>query len=125
TGACRPTQQSWSHRKLRGTSMETLVRRINLRDCAGEEARQLLRREWLVTNGLGGYASATISGSITWRYHGLLVAALPAPLGRMVMLNHLVESLCFPDGRVLQFCGEEPSHRGDADLASHYLREFR
>ena len=46
-------------------------------------------REWLVTNGLGGYASATISGAITRRYHGFLIAALPPPLGRMVVLNDL------------------------------------
>ena len=43
--------------------------------------------EWLVTNGLGGYASGTINGVLTRRYHGLLVAALPNPLGRMMMLN--------------------------------------
>ena len=49
------------------------------------------RREWLVTNGLGGYASGTVAGVVTRRYHGLLVAALPAPLGRYVMLNHLLE----------------------------------
>jgi glycogen debranching enzyme len=47
------------------------------------------RREWLVTNGLGGFASATISGEITRRYHGFLIAALPAPQGRLVMLNDL------------------------------------
>ena len=41
----------------------------------------LLTREWLVTNGLGGFASGTISGAITRRYHGLLIAALPAPHG--------------------------------------------
>ena len=39
--------------------------------------------EWLVANGLGGYASGTVSGVITRRYHGLLIAALPAPLGRV------------------------------------------
>jgi hypothetical protein len=37
----------------------------------------------LVTNGLGGFASATISGEITRRYHGFLIAALPAPQGRI------------------------------------------
>ena len=37
------------------------------------------RREWLVTNGLGGYASGTVAGVVTRRYHGLLVASLPAP----------------------------------------------
>lgn len=37
--------------------------------------------EWLVTNGLGGYASGTVAGLLTRRYHGLLVAALQPPLG--------------------------------------------
>jgi predicted glycogen debranching enzyme len=46
-------------------------------------------REWLVTNGLGGYSSGTLTGIVTRRYHGLLVAALPAPVGRMVMLSHV------------------------------------
>ncbi len=104
--------------------MDTLIRRINLRDCAGEEARQLLRREWLVTNGLGGYASATISGSITWRYHGLLIAALPA-LGRMVMLTHLAEYVRLLDGRTVQIGGEEPSRPEDPLTSRHYLTEFR
>jgi predicted glycogen debranching enzyme len=49
------------------------------------------RCEWLVANGLGGYASGTVSGEPTRRYHGLLIAALPSPLGRFVMLNHIVE----------------------------------
>ena len=39
-------------------------------------------REWLVTNGIGGYASGTVAGSLTRRYHGLLIAALQPPLGR-------------------------------------------
>ena len=45
--------------------------------------------EWLVTNGLGGYASGTMTGLITRRFHGYLVAALPAPRGRTLMLNHM------------------------------------
>jgi predicted glycogen debranching enzyme len=45
--------------------------------------------EWLVTNGLGGYASGVIDGGPTRRYHALLVAALPAPLGRCVALDLL------------------------------------
>ena len=49
----------------------------------------LLNREWLVTNGLGGYASGTVSGAVTRRYHGLLIAALPGPLGRVVMWSHV------------------------------------
>src|SRR4029077_12603671 len=55
-------------------------------------------REWLVTNGLGGFASATISGEITRRYHGLLIAALPAPLGRIVMLSDVEAEIERADG---------------------------
>ncbi len=40
------------------------------------------QREWLVTNGIGGFASGTVSGNLTRRYHGLLVAALDPPVGR-------------------------------------------
>ncbi len=68
-----------------------------------------LGREWLVTNGLGGYASGTISGACTRRYHGLLIAALPAPLGRFVMLNHLGEELKWDDRRVMRLGMEELS----------------
>jgi len=57
-------------------------------------------REWLVTNGLGGYASATISGEITRRYHGFLIAALPPPLGRMVVLNDFDVEVERADGTV-------------------------
>jgi predicted glycogen debranching enzyme len=48
-----------------------------------------IAEEWLVTNGLGGFASGTVRGEITRRYHGFLIAALPAPFGRMVMLSDL------------------------------------
>ena len=61
------------------------------------EADPHMQEEWLVTNGLGGYASGTVSGTITRRYHGLLIAALPNPLGRMMMLNGLSERLRLPD----------------------------
>jgi predicted glycogen debranching enzyme len=48
-------------------------------------------REWLVTNGIGGYASGTIAGSQTRRYHGLLVAALQPPLGRTQLVSAIDE----------------------------------
>src|ERR1700720_45996 len=60
----------------------------------------LLTREWLVTNGLGGYASGTVSSVITRRYHGLLIAALPAPFGRTLMLSQLLERVRLPGGEV-------------------------
>src|SRR4029077_18901890 len=52
-----------------------------------------LRREWLETNGLGGFASSTIIGLNTRRYHGVLVAATKPPVGRMVLLSKLEETL--------------------------------
>ena len=50
-------------------------------------------REWLETNGIGGYASSTISGANSRRYHGLLIAATRPPLGRMVLLSKFEETL--------------------------------
>ena len=50
-------------------------------------------KEWIQTNGLGGWASSTIVGSNTRRYHGLLVAATTPPVRRMVILSKLEESL--------------------------------
>ena len=50
-------------------------------------------QEWLVTNGLGGYASGTVEGPLRRRFHGLLIAALPAPLGRTVLLTQLPASI--------------------------------
>jgi predicted glycogen debranching enzyme len=62
--------------------------------------RELISREWLVTNGLGGYASGTLAGPPTRRYHSLLVAALPAPLGRLALLAHLDERIRLQQRRV-------------------------
>jgi len=52
-----------------------------------------LRREWLETNGIGGFASTTINGCNTRRYHGLLIAATKPPLGRLVLLSKLEDTL--------------------------------
>ena len=52
-----------------------------------------LRREWLETNGIGGFASGTINGCNTRRYHGLLVAATNPPVGRLVLLSKFEETL--------------------------------
>jgi predicted glycogen debranching enzyme len=57
-----------------------------------------LAREWLETNGIGGFSSSTISGLNTRRYHGLLTAATRPPVGRFVLLSKLEETLLI-DGR--------------------------
>lgn len=105
--------------------MEKIIRRIDLTRWPSEDTRQVLRREWLVTNGLGGYASGTISGTVTWRYHGLLIAALPAHLGRVVMLNHLTECVRQPGGELLQIGGEERSRPEEDPAPVHCVKEFR
>ncbi|MGD2272381.1 MAG: amylo-alpha-1,6-glucosidase [Desulfobacterales bacterium] len=60
---------------------------------------EAIRREWLETNGLGGWASSTIIGAHTRRYHGLLVAALRPPVGRAVLLSKLDEAIEFENER--------------------------
>jgi glycogen debranching enzyme len=58
--------------------------------------RDHLRTEWLLTNGLGGYAMGTVLGINTRRYHGLLVAATNPPVGRIVALHSMIEQLIIP-----------------------------
>src|SRR5438045_2230637 len=105
--------------------MEKLIRTINFRGAHSDDTRHLLHREWLVTNGLGGYASGTLSGTVTWRYHGLLIAALPAPLGRVVMLNHLSEHLFLSNGKCIQVGGEESSQPEGFAACGKFITEFR
>ncbi len=56
-------------------------------------------KEWLVTNGLGGFASYSICGAPMRKYHGWLIAALPAPFGRTNLLNYIEDVLVLPDKR--------------------------
>lgn len=81
-----------------------------------------ITRGWLITNGLGGYASGTVSGIVTRRYHGILIASLPAPLGRIMVLNHLRERIKMPDGTAF-WLADEPSADGHEFTST--LREFR
>lgn len=55
--------------------------------------------EWLIANGLGGYASGPLAGPPIRRYHGWLVAALPPPLGRTMLVNRVVETVHLTDDR--------------------------
>jgi len=84
-----------------------------------------LEQEWLITNGIGGFASGTLVGCNTRRYHGLLCAALLPPVGRIMMLNRFSEILHVggDDPRALEFSinqfGDTLHPRGD-----RYLRRF-
>jgi predicted glycogen debranching enzyme len=92
------------------------------RDVCGN-LEEALRHEWLETNGLGGFASSTIIGLNTRRYHGLLVAATKPPVGRFVLLSKLEETLVF-DGRAFDLstnCYPSVVH----PQGFRYLKEFR
>ncbi|RPH58570.1 MAG: glycogen debranching protein, partial [Acidobacteria bacterium] len=95
----------------------TLVRRLAFTSTAQPDSSL----EWLVTNGLGGYASETVSGELTRRFHGLLISALPAPLGRMMILNQLRSTL-HSNGRVFALDGETRRDTGEETTG---LVEFR
>jgi predicted glycogen debranching enzyme len=67
-------------------------------------------QEWLITNGLGGYASGTVLGIPTRRYHGFLIAALPNPAGRVMMLSSLPCQLRMKDGSRADVGWGPPNH---------------
>jgi predicted glycogen debranching enzyme len=67
-----------------------------------------LSKEWLETNGLGGFSSSTLIGCNTRRYHGLLVAATQPPVGRMVLVNGLEEWVVIGDTRYYLSCHQYP-----------------
>ncbi|MEZ5404488.1 MAG: amylo-alpha-1,6-glucosidase [Bryobacteraceae bacterium] len=81
------------------------------------------RREWLETNGLGGFACSTVAGLNTRRYHGLLTAALHPPAGRVVMVSKLEESLLVGDERFELSANEYPG--AVHPNGYQYLRSFR
>src|SRR6202167_395052 len=82
-----------------------------------------LKREWLETNGVGGFASSTIAGLNTRRYHGLLIAAIKPPVGRMLLLSKLEETLVV-DGRPDHLAGKR--YPGAIHPEGYlFLKEFR
>jgi predicted glycogen debranching enzyme len=82
-------------------------------------------REWLVTNGLGGYASGTVATIATRRFHGLLIAALPPPLGRTMVIAHVSETVRLADGRAAQLGAQPGPPAHGVPLPSATLVAFR
>ncbi|HEX8097026.1 MAG TPA: glycogen debranching enzyme N-terminal domain-containing protein, partial [Pyrinomonadaceae bacterium] len=105
--------------------MKGPVRRLTFTEADTHDAELMLRREWLVTNGLGGFASGTVAGVPTRRYHGLLISALPTPLGRTVMFNHISEWMRLPSGTRCQIGGQERAGGQLEWPGAKHLREFR
>ncbi len=90
---------------------------------AWSDLEAALRREWLETNGLGGFASSTIIGLNTRRYHGLLVAATKPPVGRLVLLSKLEETLLIDGRRFDLSANRYPGLIHPQGF--HYLKRFR
>ena len=88
------------------------------------ETEPLLTHEWIVTNGLGGYASGTILGAVTRRYHGFLIAALPAPLGRLMLLPQIAESFRAADGTTFDIGGEERADGSSTVIGAAWVNAF-
>jgi predicted glycogen debranching enzyme len=94
---------------------------FNQETCGNLDAA--LSREWLETNGLGGFASSTIVGLNTRRYHGLLVAATKPPVGRMVLLSKFEETL-FIEGQPFDLSANR--YPGTVHPQGfRYLKQFR
>ena len=81
------------------------------------------QREWLVTNGIGGYASGTVAGLLTRRYRGLLIAALKPPLGRTLLLTRLDETATY-DGRTYPLFANRWASGQVEPAGFHYLERF-
>jgi predicted glycogen debranching enzyme len=91
------------------------------------DLEQAQRLEWLETNGRGGFASSTVIGANTRRYHGLLTAALSPPVRRHVLLSRL-EEVIEPEGKAVELaCNFYPGvvhPRGYQFLSSFRLDPF-
>jgi predicted glycogen debranching enzyme len=88
-----------------------------------QQLDQGIQREWLETNGIGGFASSTIVGMNTRRYHGLLVASLKPPVDRYVLLSKLEETLIIDGSRFDLSVNQYP---GTIHPQGHqYLKGFR
>ena len=91
---------------------------------AGDDPALLREREWILTNGLGGYASGTLLGPPTRKYHGLFVPNLSLPKGRHVMISRYDEQvLC--NGQWHHLGGAEFSATKFSGEAHRYLQRFR
>jgi predicted glycogen debranching enzyme len=105
--------------------MNETIRSIGWPIRQDESERLDTTHEWLVTNGLGGYASGTVSGVLTRRFHGILIAALPAPFGRTMMLNDLEERVLLPDENAVLLEADERETGGFQLNGAEHLVEFQ
>ncbi len=93
---------------------------ISFDTSACRNAETAMNTEWLSTNGLGGYASGTIAGANTRKYHGLLVVAAYPPVQRYVVLSRVEDRLVIPNGPG----GSEGGGGGVVDLSTNEFADI-
>jgi len=99
-----------------------ILPRFNVESSTLSDLSKALKTEWLMTNGLGGYASSTVLGLNTRKYHGLLVAALNPPVDRRVLLTRLDEEILL-DNRTY-FLGANENTHGIQPEGYRFLTSF-
>lgn len=98
--------------------MKTIITKIQ-----NPTPEELLHKEWLVANGIGGYALGSIGTVPTRKYHALLMAALPAPHGRTTVLNYVADSIVLADKKEIPLSGLHLISNPNSDIIP--LTEFR
>jgi len=105
----------------------TVLPRITVKPSTLSDLNKALKTEWLITNGLGGYASSTVLGMNTRKYHGLLVAAFNPPVDRRMLLTKLDEQILL-DNQTYPLGANEDTHgiqpEGYRFLTSFFLAPF-
>lgn len=91
---------------------------------AAQDQEGWRNREWILTNGLGGYASGTLAGVCTRRYHGVFVPNLPQPRGRHVLVSRMDEQISF-GGQVFRLGGGDVAGQPLATGNAPWLKSFR
>lgn len=84
---------------------------------------QGIQREWVVTNGIGGYAGDSIIGAHTRKHHGLLIASLHPPVERFLMVSRVLEELWIGDRKYRLGTAQRLAHK--LEQGQHYLQRFR
>lgn len=88
------------------------------------KAAAAANREWLVTNGIGGYASGTVSGVMTRSYHAYLIAALKPPLGRLALLSKFDEMVVYDGARYDLYSNQWYDHTDPKPQGFHFIERF-
>ena len=96
-GVAQPAQNAAARPDARSV-FDAVQIRLDGRTC--RELPRASKKEWLLTNGIGGYAMTTVTGLNTRRQHGLLVVPMRQPVGRVVVLSKMDETLMLPQGPV-------------------------